>query len=153
MNIMTQNTIDEHGRIVEKDRLTHNQSYKWVSVTLVNSRVDKDNLLSSRFGACLKRFMNWTIAVKIFQERKFYPQKWTINRHTGNATSIQIWQLKPAPSCWRRIWKLLHLASLLEELLDPMNGECFHSLSVIFQLQSCRMLVGIQLRCVIPMAT
>ena len=29
MNIMTQNTIDEHVRIVEKDRLTHDQSYKW----------------------------------------------------------------------------------------------------------------------------
>ena len=26
MNIMTQNTIDEHGGTVEKDRLTHNQS-------------------------------------------------------------------------------------------------------------------------------
>ena len=27
MNIMTQNTIDENRRIVEKDRLTHDQSY------------------------------------------------------------------------------------------------------------------------------
>eukprot|EP00957_Ditylum_brightwellii_P202248 15329300-Ditylum_brightwellii.AAC.1 len=31
MNIMKQNTIDERGRIVEKDRLTHNQSYEWSS--------------------------------------------------------------------------------------------------------------------------
>ena len=38
MNIMTQNTIDEHGRSIEKDRLTHNQSYKWGSGTSVNSR-------------------------------------------------------------------------------------------------------------------
>ena len=28
MNIMTQNTIDENGRIVEKDRLTQYQGYK-----------------------------------------------------------------------------------------------------------------------------
>ena len=28
MNIMTQNIIDDNGRIVEKDRLTHDQSYK-----------------------------------------------------------------------------------------------------------------------------
>ena len=28
MNIMTQNTIDEHGIIVENDRFTHDQSYK-----------------------------------------------------------------------------------------------------------------------------
>ena len=31
MNIMTQNTIDEHGRKFENDRLTHDQSYKWGS--------------------------------------------------------------------------------------------------------------------------
>ena len=49
MNIMTQNTINEHGRIVKKDRLTHNQSYKWGSGTSVNSRVDKDDLLPCRF--------------------------------------------------------------------------------------------------------
>ena len=42
MNIMTQNTIDEHRTIFEKDRLAHNQSYKWGSGTSVNSRVDKD---------------------------------------------------------------------------------------------------------------
>ena len=40
MNIMTQNTVDENGRTVEKDRLTHDQSYKWGSGTSVNSRVD-----------------------------------------------------------------------------------------------------------------
>ena len=51
MNIMTQNTIDENGRIVEKDRLTPDQSYKWGSGTSVNSRVDKDDLLLYRFGA------------------------------------------------------------------------------------------------------
>ena len=58
MNIMKQDTIDEHGRIIEKDRLTHDQSYKWGSGTSVNSRVDKDSLLPCKFGACLKRLMN-----------------------------------------------------------------------------------------------
>eukprot|EP00957_Ditylum_brightwellii_P046745 3547939-Ditylum_brightwellii.AAC.1 len=29
MNIMKQNMTNETGRIVEKDRLTHDQSYKW----------------------------------------------------------------------------------------------------------------------------
>ena len=38
MNIMTQNKIDEHGRIVEKDRLTHDKIYKWFSGTSVNIR-------------------------------------------------------------------------------------------------------------------
>ena len=45
MNIMTQNTIYEYVRIVEKDRLTHDQSYKWGCGILVNTRVDKDDLL------------------------------------------------------------------------------------------------------------
>ena len=65
MNIMRQNTIDEHGRTIEKDRLTHDQSYKWGSGTSVNSRVNKDLLLPCKFGACLKRLMNWTVAARI----------------------------------------------------------------------------------------
>ena len=31
MNVMNQNTIDECGKIIGKDRLTHDQSYKWGS--------------------------------------------------------------------------------------------------------------------------
>ena len=70
MNIMTQNTTNEHGIIVEKDRLTHNQSYKWGSGTSVNSRVDRDKLPPCRFGACLKCLMNWTVSA-----RKKFPGK------------------------------------------------------------------------------
>ena len=64
MNIMNQNTIDEHGRIVGKDRLTHDQSYKWISGTSVNSRVLKEDLLPCRFGACIKRLSNWAVAAR-----------------------------------------------------------------------------------------
>ena len=42
MNIMAQNTIDKFGQIIPKDRLTHNQSWKWSSGTSVNSRVQKE---------------------------------------------------------------------------------------------------------------
>jgi hypothetical protein len=38
MNIQKQNTINEHGWIVEKDHLTHDQSFKWSSGTSVNNR-------------------------------------------------------------------------------------------------------------------
>ena len=62
MNVTNQNSIDECGRIVEKDRLTHDQSYKWGSGTSVNSRVDRYMLLSCKFKACLKRLMNWAVA-------------------------------------------------------------------------------------------
>ena len=54
MNITNQNTIDKTGRIIGKDWLTHNQSYKWASNSSVNSRAVKDTLLPCRFGACLK---------------------------------------------------------------------------------------------------
>ena len=75
-NIMTQNTIDEHGRIIDKDRLTHDQSYKWGSGTSVNSRVDKDELPPCRFGACLKRLMNWSVAaMRMYPGRRIVSSK------------------------------------------------------------------------------
>jgi hypothetical protein len=39
MNIVNQNTINEHGQIVGKNRLTRDQSYKRGSETSVNSMV------------------------------------------------------------------------------------------------------------------
>ncbi len=48
LNIQAQNTIGKTGWIVPKNRLTHNQSYKWKSFsTSVNSWVRKENLLLS----------------------------------------------------------------------------------------------------------
>ena len=70
MNIMNQNTINETGQIIGKDRLTHDQSYKWGSETSVNSRVRKEDLLPCRFGACVKRIINWAVAA-----RRKYPGK------------------------------------------------------------------------------
>ena len=44
MNIMAQNTINEFVRVVPKDRLTHDQSWKWGgSGTSANSRVRKSS--------------------------------------------------------------------------------------------------------------
>ena len=63
MNIMTEKKDKQEG-IVKNDRFTHNQSYKWGSGTLVNIRVDKDNLLPCRFGACLNCLLNWTVAAR-----------------------------------------------------------------------------------------
>jgi hypothetical protein len=44
MNIMEKNTIDKFGGIIQKDRLTHDQSWKWSSGTSVNSRIQKELL-------------------------------------------------------------------------------------------------------------
>ena len=73
MNITNQNSIDEHGRIVGKDRLTHDQGYKFGSNTSVNSRVLKDDLLPCIFGACLKRLINRAVTVRLKLPRKIIP--------------------------------------------------------------------------------
>lgn len=61
MNIQQQNTIDEFGRIIPKDRQTHDQSFKWSSGTSVNSHVKTEELLPCLFGACIKRIVNWAV--------------------------------------------------------------------------------------------
>jgi hypothetical protein len=58
MNIMKQNTIDEQGQIIPKDRLTHDQSYAWKLGTSVNSRIPIKDLLPCPFGACIRQLVN-----------------------------------------------------------------------------------------------
>jgi hypothetical protein len=67
MNIMHQFTLNASGDIVDKELLTHDQSFKWQSGTLVNSRVDKDKLQRCMYGRCLMRLLCWRVAAR----RKF----------------------------------------------------------------------------------
>jgi hypothetical protein len=64
MNIMHQNSIDESGRIVEKDRLTHDQSFMFGSETSVNSRANTEEMFPCMYGACLRRLINWACAAR-----------------------------------------------------------------------------------------
>jgi hypothetical protein len=64
MNIQQWNTIDEFGRIIPKDRQTHDQSFKWSSGTSVNSRVKTEELLPCMFGACIKQIVNWVLTAR-----------------------------------------------------------------------------------------
>ena len=64
MNIQKQNIVDDHGIILGKDRLTHDQSYKWVSGTSVNSQVEKDSLLPCKFRSCFKQLTNWAVMTR-----------------------------------------------------------------------------------------
>jgi hypothetical protein len=96
MNIMAQNTIDEFGRVVPKDRLTHDQSWKWGSSgSSVNSRVKKELLQDTRYGFCIRRIVNWTVAA-----RRKYPN------HKILATKIDY------KSAYRR--GILHFATALK---------------------------------------
>jgi hypothetical protein len=64
MNIMAKNRIDKLGRIVPKDRLTHDQSWKWSSSSLVNSHVRRELLQECRYGVCIRQIVNWAVAAK-----------------------------------------------------------------------------------------
>jgi hypothetical protein len=58
------------GKIIDKERLTQDQSYKWGSGTSVNSRIMKEFLMPCVYGTCLKQLINWTIAT-----RRKYPSR------------------------------------------------------------------------------
>jgi hypothetical protein len=54
LNIQLQKTINDRGKIIPKNRLTHGQSWEWQSGTSVNSRVDTSKLMPCYFGSALK---------------------------------------------------------------------------------------------------
>lgn len=63
MNIMCQHTIDKNGKIIEKGRLTQNQSFHWKpSKTSVNSQVCEHDLQHCMFGCFIWRITNWAVA-------------------------------------------------------------------------------------------
>jgi hypothetical protein len=65
LNIQVQHSIDKTGRIVNKDRLTHDQSYKWTQSQMsVNSRTKKDELLPCIYGGVVRRLVNWAVAAR-----------------------------------------------------------------------------------------
>ena len=63
-NVIEQNTITETGEIVEKLRLTHNQSKVFSSSTSVNGRVNKDALQDCIYGFCITRMVHYILALQ-----------------------------------------------------------------------------------------
>jgi hypothetical protein len=90
MNIMHQDTIDETGRIVDKKRLTHNQSFKFGSGTSVNSRTKPNELVPCMYRACLKRLVNWACA-----ERQKYPTVKIFASKVGFKSAYRRFNLSP----------------------------------------------------------
>jgi hypothetical protein len=64
MNIMAQNTINEFWQVFPKDRLTHDQSWKWSFGASVNSRVRRELLQECHYGFCIRQIMNWAVAAR-----------------------------------------------------------------------------------------
>jgi hypothetical protein len=67
MNITKQFTLDAGGEIVDKDCLTHDQSFKWQSGLSVNRRVVQDGLQHCMYGRCLMQLLCWVVVAR----RKF----------------------------------------------------------------------------------
>jgi hypothetical protein len=72
INIAAQNTINEHGRIIPKDRLMHDQSFTYPdgSGTSVNTRVRAEELSPCMFGSCFRRMINWIAAARLKYPRR-----------------------------------------------------------------------------------
>jgi hypothetical protein len=67
MNITKQFTLNAGGEIVDKERLTHDQSFRWQSGLSVNRRVIQDGLQRCMYGRCLMQLLCWIVAAR----RKF----------------------------------------------------------------------------------
>ena len=102
MNISAQNSIDEFGNIVPKDRLTHDQSFKWSSSgTSVNSRVLDEHLSPLCYGHALRRFINSTVALRnLYPENRIYCSKVDFNSafrrmHLNHETAVKCCTILP----------------------------------------------------------
>ena len=64
-NVARQNTIDETGQIIEKDRLTHDQSWVYTSGTpSMNDRVREIELTPVQFGRTSLRTIHYIVALR-----------------------------------------------------------------------------------------
>ena len=70
MKIMNQFTLDASSEIVDKEWLTHDQSFEWQSGRPVNKRVIRECLQKCMYGQCLMRLLCWIVAA-----RKKFPNK------------------------------------------------------------------------------
>jgi hypothetical protein len=70
LNIQLQKMINERGEINQRNRLTHDQNWKWQSGTSFNSRVNKEKLMPCYSGKALKWLINWA-----GPDRKLHPKK------------------------------------------------------------------------------
>ena len=94
-NVISQNTITAEGEIVEKPRLTHNQSKVFASGISVNSRVDKDQLQDCMYGFCIYKLVHYILSLRThFPSRRIFLSKidWKSayrRAHLHWATAIQ----------------------------------------------------------------
>ena len=106
MNITKQFTLDAGGEIVDKECLTHDQSFRWQSGLSVNRRVIRDGLQRCMYGRCLMQLLCWIVAARRkFPKAPIILQKIDINQPTGNAILTPSLQCKPSHSYPTTNWE------------------------------------------------
>jgi hypothetical protein len=104
-NVARQNTIDETGKIVGKDRLTHDQSWTYSSqAPSMNDRVREDELTPVQFGRTMIRVIHYIVNTRRrHPEAKMYMNKfdWKAayrRAHVSSEMAVQtITQMISAP--------------------------------------------------------
>ena len=61
LGLVSQNTINDRGEIIPKDRITHDQSFDFSPSNSVNHRVIPDSLTPCRYGTAMKRLVHYTV--------------------------------------------------------------------------------------------
>jgi hypothetical protein len=64
MNISRQHTIDETGRVIEKDRLTHDHTHEMFPGSSINKRCRLDLHQTCMFGKALSRMIHWIVEMR-----------------------------------------------------------------------------------------
>ncbi len=101
INIMKQFTLNEGGEIVNKERLTHDLSFKWQSKMTVNSRVIREELQRCMYGHCLMQLLCWIVAArqKFTNAHQLHSKRLIQNQLTHGATSTPLLPCRPSHSC------------------------------------------------------
>jgi hypothetical protein len=146
MNITMQFTLDVGGEIVDKEWLTHNQSFKWQSGLSVKKRVIQESLQRCMYSRCLMQLLCWiVVARRKFPNAPIELQKININSayqqcHLNAITAMQtITQLPddklgiiilclnfggtPCPFKWNILSESIH--DLANEILFDKNWDPF----------------------------
>ncbi len=141
LNIQLQMAINKRGEIIPKNRLNHDQSWKWQSGTSVNSRVNKIKLMPCYFGKALKWLINWAVATrKLHPKKRILASKLDVKAafrrlHLNTSTVVQTCTQLPAPCpALMMLWLsfggvpcFLEWGAILESICNLINAILHHN--------------------------
>ena len=74
--IADQFSINELGEVIEKSRITHDQSFEFSEGNSVNARLIRDDFPELRYGCCLAQVIHYAYALRlIFPDKRILVAK------------------------------------------------------------------------------